>query len=74
MGMRRIWRRCVAAFSEVSPEQMLRAQQKEAAIERIRHAAIVEEHAAWVMLQNARIARVQQELKAIEQAKKETTE
>lgn len=71
---KRFMRRCGEAFSEVGAEQILRGQLRDAEIERVRHAAIAEEHAAWVKLQDARIARVKRELKAIEQRKKEATE
>lgn len=74
MGFRQFWQRCAAAFSEVTAEQMLRVQLKDAQIARVKSAAIAEEHAAWVKLQDARIARVSRELKAIEQTKKEATE
>lgn len=74
MGLRRLWRRIKAAYSEMTVEDILRNQLKDAQIERIKHAAIAEEHAAWVKLQDARIARVSRELKAIERTKKESTE
>lgn len=74
MGLRHFWRRIKAAYSELTVEDMLHNQLKDAQIERIKHAAIAEEHAAWVKLQDARIARVSRELKAIERTKKEATE